>query len=193
VTRAEPSAGKWLETHGSGGGFWRPHWSLRTAASPAPDANASEWGGTCPTLRARHPCNPTWPRLGIAPPLQPDVAEAGDCATPATLCGRGCGWHVPCMCHAYASGFWLREWLGSAYDAPGCAPLLARMVDGMRCGEHVASHQAQGLSRLKPNPSPNPDPKHGPKPKPEPKPEPKPKPKPKPKPEPKPKPKPKLT
>ena len=51
------------------------------------------------------------------------------------------------MCHAYAMhalGFWLREWLGSAYDAPECVPLLARVVDGIPCGEHVARHQAQG-------------------------------------------------
>ena len=49
VTRAEPYvSGKWLETHGSAGGFWRPSWSLRTAAGSAPDANASEWGGESP-------------------------------------------------------------------------------------------------------------------------------------------------
>ena len=51
------------------------------------------------------------------------------------------------MCHAYAMhalGFWLREWLGSAYDAPECRRLLAHVVDGVPCGEHVARHQAQG-------------------------------------------------
>ena len=87
VTRAEPSAGKWLETHGSGGGFWRPHWSVRSAASPAPDDDASKWGG-----------------------------------------------------------FWLREWLGSAYDHLECAPPQhpAREVEGTSCAELVSRQQALG-------------------------------------------------
>ena len=47
-----------------------------------------------------------------------------------------------------ASGFWLHEWLGSAYDAAECAPVLAQVAGGATCGEHVARHQARGLSRL---------------------------------------------
>ena len=87
VTRAEPSAGKWLETHGSGGGFWRPHWSVRSAASPSPDNDASKWGG-----------------------------------------------------------FWLREWLGSAYDHLECTPPQhpAREVEGTSCAELVSRQQALG-------------------------------------------------
>ena len=93
ITRRESETNKWLETHGSSGGFWRAHWSVRIAASQAnetiADATASDWGG-----------------------------------------------------------FWLREWLGSAYGAPECAVMLARIAEGRSCGDRVAAQQTKGMSRL---------------------------------------------
>ena len=94
VTRAEPSAGKWLETHGSGGGFWRPEPLLplptptpNPASDPDPSPNPNPSPSPNPNQAASGGRTGRYARLP-APPETPTRARGA---------ASGCtsGWAVP--------------------------------------------------------------------------------------------------